>query len=77
MVDRLPSKFSSASVTMSTLSPLANAREAGYLVAGQAYFGVTPVTKVTYTNASGKSVTLTGSALTKLTQEYTYSAAHP
>jgi adenosylhomocysteine nucleosidase len=75
LVDRLPGNVSKAPVTMSTLSPLANARQAGYLVAGQAYFDVTPVTKVTYTNASGKSVTLTGSALAKLEREYEYGAA--
>jgi adenosylhomocysteine nucleosidase len=77
LVGRLPGGLSKAPVTMSTLSPLANAREAGYLVARQAYFNVTPVTKVVYTAASGKQVTLTSSALTKLTNEYKFSAAHP
>ena len=62
---------------MSTLSGLANARESGYLVAGQAYFNVTPVTKVVFTSAAGKTVTLTGRPLAKLTKEYKYSAAHP
>jgi adenosylhomocysteine nucleosidase len=77
LVDRLPTTVSKAPVTMSTLSPLANARQAGYLVAGQAYFGVTPVTKVVYTAAGGKQVTLTGPALSGLTKEYSYNAAHP
>jgi hypothetical protein len=62
---------------MAGLSPLANAREAGYLVASEAYFNVTPVTKVTYAGAGGKTVTLTGGALTRLIREYTYAAAHP
>jgi adenosylhomocysteine nucleosidase len=75
LVDRLPARVSKAPVTMSTLSPLANARQAGYLVAGQAYFDVTPVTKVVYTNARGKTTTLTGGALSRLTKEYTYGAA--
>jgi adenosylhomocysteine nucleosidase len=75
LVNKLPARVSKAPVAMSTLSPLANARQAGYLVAGQAYFNVTPVTKVVYANAQGKNVTLSGSALSKLTKEYTYGAA--
>jgi len=77
LVARLPAAVSKASVTMANLSPLANARQAGYLVAGQAYFDVTPVTKVIYTSAAGRSVTLTGKSLAKLTKEYKYGAAHP
>jgi adenosylhomocysteine nucleosidase len=78
MVAHLPAKVSKAPVTMSDLSPLANARQAGYLVASQAYFTVNPVTKVEYSDASsGKTVTLTGSSLAKLTKEYQYAAAQP
>jgi len=77
LVARLPATFSKAPVTMANLSPLANAREAGYLVAGQAYFNVTPVSKVIYTSAAGKTVTLTGKFLANLTKEYKYGAAHP
>jgi adenosylhomocysteine nucleosidase len=77
LVDRLPATVTSAPITMSDLSPLANARQAGYLVADQAYFGVTPVTEVVYSTTSGAQVTLTGSSLAKLTSEYTYSAANP
>jgi adenosylhomocysteine nucleosidase len=77
LVARLPVAVSKAPVTMANLSPVANAREAGYLVAGQAYFSVTPVTKVIYTSRAGKTVTLSGKSLAKLTKEYKYSAAHP
>ena len=77
LVSRLPASVSAAPVTMGNLSPLTNARQAGYLVADQAYFSVTPVTKVLYTAADGTHVTLTGAALARLTQEYTYAAAHP
>jgi len=77
LVAHLPAAVTKAPVTMSTLSGLANARESGYLVAGQAYFNVTPVTKVVFTSAAGKTVTLTGRPLAKLTKEYKYSAAHP
>lgn len=77
LIGRLPARVSQAPATMGTLSPLANARQAGYLVADQAFFGVPPVTKVTYTGAHGKPVTLTGPDLRKLENEYKYSAAHP
>jgi adenosylhomocysteine nucleosidase len=77
LVGRLPASVDSAPITMSDLSPIANARQAGYLVANQAYFGVTPVTQVVYSNAQGAQVTLTGSSLAKLTSQYTYAAAHP
>jgi adenosylhomocysteine nucleosidase len=77
LVAHLPATVSKAPVTMSTLSKLAEARQAGYLVAQQAYFNVTPVTKVVFTSGAGKTVTLTGKALATLTQQYKYSAAHP
>jgi adenosylhomocysteine nucleosidase len=77
LVAHLPAEVSKAPVTMSTLSPLAEARQAGYLVAQQAYFNVTPVTKVVFTSAAGRTVTLTGKPLAKLTRQYKYSAAHP
>jgi adenosylhomocysteine nucleosidase len=77
LIARLPATFSKTPVTMANLSPLANAREAGYLVAGQAYFDVTPVSKVIYTSRTGKTVTLTGKSLANLTREYKYNAAHP
>jgi adenosylhomocysteine nucleosidase len=77
LVAHLPAAVSKAPVTMSTLSKLAEAREAGYLVAQQAYFNVTPVTKVVFTSAAGRTVTLTGEPLAKLTSQYKYSAAHP
>jgi adenosylhomocysteine nucleosidase len=77
MVAHLPVEVSKAPVTMDDLSRLANARQAGYLVASQAYFTVSPVTKVVYDSASGKTVTLTGSGLAKLIKEYAYGAARP
>jgi hypothetical protein len=68
----VPPTVNPAPVTMSSLSPIANAVTAGYLIAGQAYFGVSPVTKVTYTNAAGATETLTGAALARLEKEYQY-----
>jgi adenosylhomocysteine nucleosidase len=77
LVRWLPATVSKAPVTMATLSKLAEARQAGYLVAQQAYFSVTPVTKVVFTSPAGKTVTLTGKPLAKLTRQYKYTAAHP
>ena len=57
------------------LSPVANARIAGYLVATKAYFGVGPVTQVEYRDASGQPVTLPGTKLAELQSEYTYQAS--
>jgi hypothetical protein len=39
-----------AAVTFDDLSPVSNARRAGYVVADQAFVEVGPVTKVTYTD---------------------------
>ena len=77
LVRWLPARVSKAPVTMATLSKLAEAHQAGYLVAQQAYFNVTPVTKVVFTSPAGKTVTLTGKPLAKLTRQYKYTAAHP
>jgi adenosylhomocysteine nucleosidase len=66
--------ISKAPETLSELSPLANAVKAGYLIAKQAYFKVSAVSKVVYANTAGKSVTLKGSALRSLAHEYTYAA---
>lgn len=76
MVARLPAVVSKTPVTTGDLSSLANARQAGYLVASRAYFTVSPVTKVSYARG-GATVTLTGSSLRRLTKEYAYGAAHP
>ena len=54
---------------------MANARLAGYLVASKAYFGVGPVTRVEYRDASGQPVTMAGSRLAELQDEYTYEAS--
>lgn len=77
LVGHLSGVVGTAPVDMHTLSGLANASQAGYLVADKAYFDVTPVTKVVYTAANGDSVTLAGAALAKLTQQYAYGAARP
>lgn len=77
LVGHLSATVSTAPADMHTLSGLANASQAGYLVADRAYFDVTPVTKVVYTTANGDSVTLAGAALAKLTQQYAYGAARP
>jgi adenosylhomocysteine nucleosidase len=66
--------ISKAPETLADLSPLANASQAGYLIAKQAYFKVSAVSKVVYANTAGKSVTLKGSALRGLAHEYTYGA---
>jgi adenosylhomocysteine nucleosidase len=78
---RVPGGFPAGRGHSATTAPSAAGakptKSAGYLVAGQAYFDVTPVTKVVYTAASGKQVTLTDRALSNLTKEYKYNAAHP
>jgi adenosylhomocysteine nucleosidase len=76
LVAHLPGKVSHTPVTTADLSPLANARTAGYLIADQAYFTVSPVTKVSFTTPNGSSKSLTGSALASLTSEYTFGAVH-
>jgi adenosylhomocysteine nucleosidase len=70
IVDTLPTEVSRTPVTESGLSPLANATRAGYLIAGQAYFSVSPVTEVRYQDSAGGSHTLTGAALKRLESEY-------
>lgn len=74
-VEHLPARISKAAVTFSELSTETNAKKAGYMIAKQAWYGIGPVTKVTYTSQAGKSVTLSGAALAKLEKEYTYGAS--
>jgi adenosylhomocysteine nucleosidase len=76
IVATLPAVVPTKAETLQDLSPLANATKAGYLIADQAYFTVSPVTKVAFTGADGTSHTLTGDALAALEDEYTPSAAH-
>jgi len=73
LVEHLPAKIEKAPETITDLSPLANARRAGYLVGLQDFFKVGAVSKVVYMRGN-KKVTLRGSALQKLASEYTYSA---
>ncbi|WP_052070073.1 5'-methylthioadenosine/S-adenosylhomocysteine nucleosidase family protein [Streptacidiphilus albus] len=76
LVAHLPAAVSRTPVTMADLSPLANARKAGYLIANDAYFTTSPVTKVGYTGPTGAPTTLTGPALAALESEYTFGAVH-
>ena len=79
LVEHLPAKLSRAPEQLGELSPVANAVQAGYLIAQRAYYKVSRVGKVVYSaksGKSGKSVTLTGSALARLEREYTYAAGH-
>jgi adenosylhomocysteine nucleosidase len=76
IVTTLPQTIDRTPETLNNLSPLANATKAGYLIADQAYFSVSPVSKVVYTTGGGTSSTLTGSALAKLEAEYAPGAAH-
>jgi adenosylhomocysteine nucleosidase len=75
VIGHLPQQLSRTPATMADLSPMANARLAGYLVATKAYFGVGPVTQVEYRDGSGQPVTLPGSKLAALQGEYTYDAS--
>src|SRR5207245_9949911 len=63
VIGHLPKQPSRAPATIADLSPMANARLAGYLVATKAYFGVGPVTQVEHRDASGQKVILPGSKL--------------
>ncbi|MDA8040527.1 MAG: nucleoside phosphorylase [Actinomycetota bacterium] len=74
LVQHIPAVVSKAPATLADLSRSANAVRAGYLIAKRAYFTVSSVPKVVYVSRSGRTVTLTGTALKKLEQEYTYAA---
>ena len=74
IVTHLPAHLDATPTTIADLSPIANARVAGYLIANQAYYNVTPVTNVTYTDHNGTSHTLSGSSLAALQKEYTPAA---
>jgi adenosylhomocysteine nucleosidase len=75
VVSHLPATISRQPTTFADLSPETNARMAGYVVAQQAWYGIGPVTKVTYTAANGKTKTLSGTALKSLEKEYTFGAS--
>jgi adenosylhomocysteine nucleosidase len=73
IVAALGATVSKAPETMTELSPQANARRAGYLIADKAYFGVSPVSKVVVPHGASTE-TITGARLRALTREYTYAA---
>jgi adenosylhomocysteine nucleosidase len=73
IVAALPATVSRAPETIAELSPQANARRAGYLIADRAYFGVTPVSRVVIPHGASTE-TITGARLQALTREYTYAA---
>jgi adenosylhomocysteine nucleosidase len=74
VVDHLPATISRQPATFADLSPETNARTAGYVIAKQAWYGIGPVTKVTYVAQNGKTETLAGAALKALEKEYSYRA---
>jgi hypothetical protein len=67
---RLPVKVARAPERFGELSPLSNARRAGYLVADKAFYGVGPVTRVAYTAPDGRRRILAGPALARLRAAY-------
>jgi adenosylhomocysteine nucleosidase len=73
IVAALPATVAKAPETMAELSPQANARRAGYLIADKAYFSVSPVSKVVVPHGASTE-TITGNRLKALTREYTYAA---
>jgi adenosylhomocysteine nucleosidase len=75
VIGHLPKQVSRTPASIADLSPMANARLAGYLVATKAYFGVGPVPQVEYRDATGRQLTLPGSKLAALQGEYTYDAS--
>ena len=77
LVSHLPASISKNPTSLADLSQVANARQAGYLVANQAAYSVSPVTEVSYTDQNGGTHALSGPALVKLEQEYRPGAAHP
>jgi adenosylhomocysteine nucleosidase len=74
LVEHLPANVSKAPEKLGELSPVANAVRAGYLIAQRAYYTVSRVGKVVCWAKSGKKATLSGRALARLEDEYTYGA---
>ena len=74
IVAGLPATVSKTPITLSELSPQANARRAGYLIADKAYFTVSPVDKVIAAVGSAKPAPLSAARLAALKREYTYAA---
>jgi adenosylhomocysteine nucleosidase len=74
LLARLAPKVDRVPIGLRDLSPIANARRAGYLIADKAFFHLGPVTKVTFTSHR-RTETLTGAALAALTAQYSYKAS--
>jgi adenosylhomocysteine nucleosidase len=73
IVENLPSgAVSEAPATFSDLSPASNAAQAGYIVASQADYTVSPVGAVTYTNQQGVTQTIPNFQFSRLGAEYRY-----
>jgi len=75
VVEHLPASFSSKSAGYANLSRETNAKTVGYVIAQQAWYRIGTVTKVTFVNVHGKTVTLSGAPLKALEKEYTYGAS--
>jgi adenosylhomocysteine nucleosidase len=73
IVAALPATVSRTPETLGELSPQANARRAGYLVADRAYFTVSPVHRVLVRHG-GRTRSLSRARLAGLAHEYTYAA---
>ncbi len=78
IVENLPSgAVSEAAATFSDLSPASNAAQAGYIVASQADYSVSPVGAVTYTNQQGVTKTIPNFQYGPLGAEYRYPSTPP
>jgi adenosylhomocysteine nucleosidase len=67
---RLPAKVKPSPIALDDLSATANASRAGYLIAGQAFFDVGEVTRVSYADTQGNEQTLEGEALARMREDY-------
>lgn len=78
IVENLPSgAVSEAPAAFSDLSPASNAAQAGYIVASQADYTVSPVGAVTYTNQQGVAQTIPNFQDSRLGAEYHYPSTPP
>jgi adenosylhomocysteine nucleosidase len=78
IVENLPSgAVSEAAATFSDLSPASNAAQAGYIIASQADYTVSPVGAVTYTNQQGVTQTIPNFQYSPLGAEYRYPSMPP
>ena len=78
IVENLPSgAVSEAAATFSDLSRASNAAQAGYIVASQADYTVSPVGAVTYTNQQGVTKTIPNFQYSPLGAEYRYPSTPP